>query len=82
MRLLGIASARIEIKAYDHFIWMYVDVSSNHRQQGAGEHDWQELWLGTEKTNVAGNALYQSLDPDDVDDVVGYNYELSDLPKS
>ncbi len=38
--LLGIASARIEIKPYGRELWLYVDevdVCSNHRQKGAGK---------------------------------------------
>ena len=35
----------------------------------------EEVWLGTEVENAPANALYQSLDPDDVANVIGYTYE-------
>ena len=34
-----------------------------------------EVWLATEVDNDAANALYRSLEPDDVAEVVGYTYE-------
>ena len=88
--LMGIASSRIEIKPYDHELWLYVDevdVCADHRQKGAGklimktliqfaeDNNCEELWLGTEVDNAPANALYRSLAPDDVADVVGYTYE-------
>ncbi len=90
-QLMGIGSARIEIKPYDRFKWLYVDevdVSSSHRQKGVGsalmkffleiarESGCQELWLGAEKSSVAANALYRSLSADDVDEVIGYNFVI------
>ena len=76
--LLGIASARVEIKPYDMETWLYVDevdVCADQRRRGAGsaimrklielsgEAGCEEVWLGTEVDNVAANALYRSLDP-------------------
>lgn len=89
-QLLGIASARIEQKPYDHERWMYVDevdVCADQRRQGAGTllmqalidlaeaEGCEELWLGADADNEAAQALYQSLDPDDVTSVVGFTYE-------
>ncbi len=90
---LGMASGRIEIKPYGKELWLYVDevdVCVNQRKKGAGkaimekllaiadEADCEEVWLGTEVDNDPANALYRSLDPDDVGEVVGYTYELDD----
>ncbi len=90
---VGMASARIEIKPYENQRWLYVDevdVCVDQRKKGAGtaimkklleiakEADCEELWLGTELDNEPANALYQSLDPDEVEKFVGYNYELDD----
>lgn len=87
---MGMASARLEMKPYDHELWLYVDevdVCADQRQKGAGkaimqalldwaeDNDCEELWLGTEVDNDAANALYRSLDPDDEDQVVGYTWE-------
>ena len=89
--LLGMASARIEMKPYDHELWLYVDevdVCADQRRRGAGKILMQELltiaedagceevWLGTEVDNKPARALYRSLDPDDEREVVGYTYEL------
>lgn len=91
--LLGIASARLEIKPYDRSRWLYVDevdVCADKRRRGAGKAMMQrlleiaqaagctEVWLGTEVTNQAAKALYRSLDPDEVAEFVGYTYELTD----
>ena len=88
--LLGMASSRIEIKPYNQELWFYVDevdVCADQRQRGVGsaimkrlftlaeEAGCEELWLGTEVENKAANALYRALDPDDVDQVVGYTWE-------
>ncbi len=90
---LGMASARVEIKPYDKERWLYVDevdVCVDHRKKGAGKAmmrklleladsaDCEELWLGTEVDNDAANALYKSLDPHDVAQVVGYTFEMDD----
>lgn len=87
--LMGIASSRVEAKPYGP-LWLYVDevdVCSNHRQKGAGKfimrklleiseaRGCDELWLGAEADNHPANALYRSLEPDDVAKVVGYTYE-------
>ncbi len=91
--LLGMASGRFEIKPYDEERWLYVDevdVCADQRRRGAGgaimrelielarAHGCTEVWLGTEVDNEPANALYRSLDPDDVGAVVGYTYELDD----
>ncbi len=44
----------------------------------ADEADCEELWLGTEVDNLAANALYRALAPDDIAQVVGYTYEMPD----
>ena len=91
--LLGIASGRFEIKPYARERWLYVDevdVCADHRQKGVGraimqklialaeEADCEEVWLGTEVDNRPANALYLSLEPDDVASVVGYTYEMQE----
>ncbi len=91
--LLGIASARIEIKPYEQELWLYVDeidVCSDKRRKGvaklimqtlieiANARGCKELWLGTEVENVPANALYRSLDPDEVSSIVGYTYEMDE----
>jgi len=91
--LIGVASSRFESKPYGGERWLYVDevdVCSDHRRKGAGtaimnklfelarEADCEDIWLGTEVENNAANALYESLDPDDVANVIGYTYELDE----
>ena len=91
--LLGIASARLEIKPYGKELWLYideVDVCSDQRRKGAGkaimqklieiayEKGCQEVWLGAEVDNMAANALYRSLEPDEVSQVVGYTFEIKE----
>ncbi|MDH3642103.1 MAG: GNAT family N-acetyltransferase [Gammaproteobacteria bacterium] len=91
--LMGIASSRLEIKPYDKERWIYVDevdVCANQRQKGAGkammrkligianDMGCEEVWLGTEVDNRAANALYESVEPDDVARVIGYTYETDD----
>lgn len=91
--LLGIASARVQPKPYGDERWLYVDevdVCVDHRRRGVGkammkkfvelasEAGCDEIWLGTEVDNHAANALYRALDPDDVAQVVGYTYEITD----
>lgn len=88
--LLGMASSRVELKPYKKTRWLYVDevdVCTDHRKKGAGAKMMQalldiaqsrgceELWLGTEVDNIAANALYQSLKPDEVLNFIGYTYE-------
>ena len=89
--LLGIASSRIEIKPYGNELWLYVDevdVCADQRRKGAGKAIMQklleiadekgcaEVWLGAEAENLAANALYLSLEPDEVSRVVGYTFEI------
>lgn len=89
--LLGIASSRVEMKPYGRERWLYVDevdVCADQRRKGAGkaimsrlleiaaEAGCEELWLGTEPDNRSANALYRSLDPDDVAQFVGYTFEF------
>jgi ribosomal protein S18 acetylase RimI-like enzyme len=91
--LLGIASARIQIKPYDKELWLYideVDVCADQRKKGAGkammreliaiarESGCQEVWLGTEVDNIPANALYKSLQPDEVEQFVGYSYYVDE----
>ena len=90
--LLGIASSRIEIKPYGRELWLYVDevdVCSDQRRKGAGkaimqklieiahEKGCEEVWLGAEAENMAANALYLSLEPEEVSQVVGYTFEIN-----
>ncbi len=88
--LLDIASSRIEMKPYGRELWLYVDevdVCANQRNKGAGtlimqalieiakREGCEEVWLAAEANNVPANALYRSLNPDVVTDVIGYTYE-------
>lgn len=90
-KLLGIASARVQLKPYDHERWLYideVDVCADQRQRGVGsaimrklmevanEQNCAEVWLGTEVDNKPANALYTALAPSDIEQVVGYTWEL------
>lgn len=92
-RLLGIASSRVEIKPYDEEKWLYVDeldVCVNHRRKGVGAAIMRkllrfakdtgciEVWLGTEVDNIPANALYSAVDPDDVEQFIGYTYEVDE----
>ena len=68
-----------------------MDVFSNHRQKSVGmavmnnfthianENACEALGLGADKMDVAANALYRSLDPNDIDEVVGHNLKLDGL---
>jgi len=91
--LLGIASSRFEIKPYDEEKWLYVDeldVCANQRRKGAGAAimlkllelasaaGCEEVWLGTEVDNIAANALYSSIDPDDVEQFIGYTFDVDE----
>lgn len=91
--LLGIASSRIEMKPYGMELWLYVDeidVCVDQRQKGAGKlimqtligiaerEGCEEVWLGAEVENASANALYRSLDPDEVTKVIGYTYETNE----
>ena len=90
---LGMASARLEIKPYDKQLWLYVDevdVCADQRQKGAGKalmkklieiaslKGCEEVWLGAEVENIPANALYRSMEPDDVAQFVGYTYEIDE----
>ena len=90
-QLMGIASARFQLKPYGHERWLYVDevdVCADQRNKGAGrammhtllaiarERGCDELWLGTETDNAAANALYRSISPDEEESFVGYAWEL------
>ncbi len=87
----GMAAAAILDKAYANSRWLYVDeldVTANFRRLGVGaammhyllrlarENDCTELWLGTETDNRAARALYESLNPSEVEPFVGFNYSL------
>lgn len=89
--LLGIASARIEVKPYAGETWMYVDeidVCVDQRRKGAGrammqhlialatEYGCEEVWLGAGAGDDAANGLYRSLEPDDVSELIGYTYDI------
>jgi ribosomal protein S18 acetylase RimI-like enzyme len=91
--LLGIASARVELKPYGNERWLYVDevdVCADQRRRGVGkgimrklielakEAGCEEVWLGAEVDNHAAHALYQSVKPDDVTQVIGYTYKILD----
>ncbi|MEM8498256.1 MAG: GNAT family N-acetyltransferase [Pseudomonadota bacterium] len=87
----GMAAAAILEKAYANSRWLYVDeldVAANFRRLGVGatimryllglasENECKELWLGTETDNSAARALYESLNPSEVEPFVGFNYSL------
>jgi ribosomal protein S18 acetylase RimI-like enzyme len=44
----------------------------------AHEKGCEEVWLGAEVENMAANALYRSLKPDEVSQVVGYTFEINE----
>ncbi|MCH2390225.1 MAG: GNAT family N-acetyltransferase [Nitrospinales bacterium] len=88
--LTGIASGRLEQKPYDFSKWLYideVDTCSNHRKKGvatammqtflklAKEKHCEEVWLCTERENLAARKLYESLNPNDVGDIIGYTFK-------
>ncbi|MDN3649538.1 GNAT family N-acetyltransferase [Reinekea marina] len=90
-QIAGIASARIEIKPYGKEQWLYideVDVCVNFRKLGVGKymmkslltiakaHNCTEAWLGTETDNKAANALYSSLKPTEIEEFIGFNFDL------
>lgn len=90
-KLQGIASSRIEIKPYGKELWLYVDeidVCADHRLKGVGkaimrklieiarEKGCEEIWLGSDVKNSAANALYLSLKPKEITQVVGYTFEI------
>lgn len=87
----GMAAAAVLDKAYANNRWLYVDeldVTANCRRLGVGtalmryllsfarENKCLELWLGTETDNVSARALYESLQPSEIEPFVGFNYRL------
>lgn len=91
--LAGMVSAQFLPRAYGKLRTLYVDeldTAVNYRRLGvasalmtaikqlADETDSYDLWLGTEKTNVGAQALYATLQPDEVEEVVGYTWNLDD----
>lgn len=58
------------------------------RKQGAGslmmkelleiarENECVEVWVGTEKDNKIAQSFYESLQPTEVEEFVGYTYKL------
>ena len=91
--IAGIVSAQVLRRAYGKIRTLYVDeidTAVNFRRQGvatalmaeikklADETDSYDLWLGAEKTNAGAQALYASLQPDEVEEFVGYTWNLDD----
>jgi len=89
--LAGMCSGRIEQKPYDFEKWLYideVDTCSDHRQKGvatammkallqfAKDNDCGEVWLGTENNNLVARRFYESLNPNDIEDVIGFTFSL------
>lgn len=84
----GMASAHLMYKPSGDR-WLYideVDVCENQQRKGVGRAmmEWLlkfakdngciESWLGTEVDNIPANSLYKSLNPDEVNTFVGYNF--------
>ena len=44
----------------------------------ADENDCDEVWLGAEAENSLANSFYESLEPDSIDAVIGYTFEIED----
>lgn len=91
--LMGFASAQFLLKPYHRERWLYVDeldVCVDQRQLGAGkalmkclldlaeDKKCVEVWLGTEIDNIPANALYKSLEPDEIEQFIGYTYEFDE----
>ncbi len=89
----GMASAKLLNKPTGD-LWLYideVDVCVNMQKQGVGtemmqyllqfasEFGCEEVWIGTEVDNVPANKLYQSLHPTEVEQFVGYAFDLRRL---
>jgi len=87
------ASAQLLPRAYGKHSTLYVDeldTAVNYRRRGvatvlmneikklADDTDSDELWLGTEKTNIGAQKLYEKLSPDEVEAFVGYTWNLDD----
>jgi ribosomal protein S18 acetylase RimI-like enzyme len=86
----GVASARVLLKPYGES-WLYldeIDVPVNMRKQGVGslmmkelfeiarEKGCVEVWVGTEKDNKIAQSFYQSLQPTEVEEFIGYTFKL------
>lgn len=86
----GVASACILLKPYGES-WLYldeIDVPVNMRKQGAGSLMMKELFeiarkkgcvevlVGTEKDNKIAQSFYESLQPTEVEEFVGYTFKL------
>jgi ribosomal protein S18 acetylase RimI-like enzyme len=41
----------------------------------AKEKHCEEVWLCTERENLAARKLYESLNPNDVGDIIGYTFK-------
>lgn len=91
--LAGMISAQLLPRAYGKHSTLYVDeldTAVNYRRNGvatalmneikklADEIDSYELWLGTEKANIGAQKLYEKLAPDEVEEFVGYTWNLDD----
>ena len=91
--LAGMASAQLLPRAYGKHSTLYVDeldTAVNYRRRGvatalmneikklADDTDSDELWLGTEKTNIGAQKLYEKLSPDEVEAFVSYTWNLDD----
>ena len=75
------------IKQINLSSWDEVDTCSNHRKKGvatammqtflklAKEKHCEEVWLCTERENLAARKLYESLNPNDVGDIIGYTFK-------
>ena len=50
----------------------------NEIKKLADDTDSDELWLGTEKTNIGAQKLYEKLSPDEVEAFVSYTWNLDD----
>ena len=88
-KFAGMTSATVLEKPYANSRWLYVDeldVTANSRRHGVGtammryllnmakEKGCTELWLGTETDNTAARALYESLNPGEVEPFIGFNF--------
>ncbi|NJM22451.1 MAG: GNAT family N-acetyltransferase [Richelia sp. RM2_1_2] len=83
-------SSRILLKPYGES-WLYldeIDVPLNLRKQSAGslmmkelfeiarENGCVEVWLGMEKDNKIAQSFYESLQPTEVEEFVGYTFKF------
>lgn len=73
--------------------WLYldeIDVCQNHQRKGVATqlvkyflafgkaHGCSNLWLGTEIDNIPARGLYKSLRPSEVEEFVGYYFDLGE----